>query len=279
MQQLSFQIKQLKTKDLKRQKATKRDYKKLISENTIISLFDSDKLVERMMYFILPNSIKTTAIRISCHQLDYAITERTNNLQTHSKVIGYTQRNGIRNNECSLAISSVETPKAHEIMMRLGKYVAKIYKQYLPMEYEDHIQKLKQKEKTILDEYIIPETPFTSGIVNKNTALTYHRDDGNIPNTMSCMLTLKNEVSGGYLVFPELEIAFECSNNSLLFMNGSKWIHGVSPFNLASKNGYRYTIVYYSLKGMWQCLPIDMELEHARKFELRNKKNEKKNND
>ena len=44
-------------------------------------------------------------------------------------------------------------------------------------------------------------------------------------------------------------------------------MHGVSPIRLKDKYSYRYTIVYYSLKNMWTCLPIGEELKNAQKTE------------
>ncbi len=265
MKEISIQIKKrLNSREFKLQKPTKKDLKGLIVESTLVSVYDGNKLLDKILYLSLPDSIKTKAILKACEQFHFAHTVRTNELKNLAKIIGYRQRTEIRNYYCSIALSALENPSAHEAMMKLGKYIANVFKQYLPDEYDHQMQSLKQKGREVLDDYIIEGTPFTSGIVNKNTALTYHRDKGNTPNSKACMLALKGEVSGGHLVFPELEIAFECANNSLIFMDGARWVHGVSNFQFASKFGYRYTIVFYTLMGMWECLPVGKELEFTR---------------
>lgn len=272
MKTVEIQIESLKFDCKKKDAPKKSDYECLITEPCIVIVLCRKKVITKFLYCNIPSNLSTHVILDACRKLYFKETIRTNELESVSKIIGYTQRTIIRNNECSLALSALESPKAHETLMRLGGYIAKVYKQYLPDEYLDHME----KAKGILTDYMVDASPFTSGIVNKNSALTYHRDEGNIPDTMSCMLALKKEQSGGYLSFPQLNLAFECCNNSLLFMDGQKWIHGVTPITL-SNNGYRYTIVFYTLKGMFKCLPINEELKHARQIEII-PKNAKKNN-
>ncbi|MEM9995406.1 MAG: hypothetical protein AAGE79_14910, partial [Acinetobacter pittii] len=56
--------------------------------------------------------------------------------------------------------------------------------------------------------YLIKGTPFTGGVINKNTALGYHRDSANTKDGISCMVILKKGVAGGELILPELNIGF-----------------------------------------------------------------------
>ncbi len=46
--------------------------------------------------------------------------------------------------------------------------------------------------------------------------------------------------------------------------DGQSILHGVTPINKVSPKGYRFSIVYYTLKRMWQCLEVDEELVRVR---------------
>ena len=118
----------------------------------------------------------------------------------------------------------------------------------------------EEKSKIIKDEWKIKGTPFSSGIINKNNALKYHYDTGNIKGVYSNMVCFKKNCEGGYLVLPEFDIALEVSNRSIVFFDGQDILHGVSPFQLTTMNGYRFTIVYYTLQQMWKCQEITEEI-------------------
>jgi hypothetical protein len=60
--------------------------------------------------------------------------------------------------------------------------------------------------------------------------------------------------------------------------DGQELLHGVTPIKQLSEHARRYTIVFYSLVGMWSCLPLDEELADARnaRWESELKKYERK---
>jgi len=120
----------------------------------------------------------------------------------------------------------------------------------------------------VLKDYQIENTPFTSGIINKDNQLKYHFDTGNFKDVYSCMLGFKEDILGGYLALPEYNCAFEIEDNSLFIFDGQNILHGVTPFEKLTEKSYRYTIVYYSLKRMWQCLPINDEVVRIRNKRL-----------
>jgi hypothetical protein len=120
-----------------------------------------------------------------------------------------------------------------------------------------------EETRIVLDDWKIGDTPFTSGIINKNNQLPYHFDAGNVKNVWSNMVVFKKDVTGGCLACPELGITFELKDNSVLMFDGQNILHGVTPFNKTSPNGYRYSIVYYSLLPMWNCLPPKEEIKQA----------------
>ena len=61
------------------------------------------------------------------------------------------------------------------------------------------ISLLSGGEKTLAavrPEWRIPGTIFTSGIINKNNPLRYHRDAGNFPRLWSCMYAIAADCGG-----------------------------------------------------------------------------------
>jgi hypothetical protein len=115
----------------------------------------------------------------------------------------------------------------------------------------------------------MPETHFTSGIINKNNPLKYHLDTGNFKDVFSIMLGLKKDIKGGYLHIPELKVNLKISNGSLSMFDGQRFVHGVTPMIGTTEQSYRFTIVFYSLVQMWNCLETSLEVANAKKAEDR----------
>jgi hypothetical protein len=121
-------------------------------------------------------------------------------------------------------------------------------------------------ESKVLNEWAIRDTPFTSGIINKNNPLKYHFDAGNFRGMYSCMVGFKQDVGGGFLALPDYGVAVEIAHNSVFMFDGQEILHGVTPIRRLSTKAFRYTIVYYSLQQIWKCLPLDGELARIRKL-------------
>ena len=78
------------------------------------------------------------------------------------------------------------------------------------------------------------------------------------------MVVFKGDVDGGHLVIPELDISLEVADNSLTIFDGQDLLHGVSPIEYRHEQSYRYSVVYYSLERMWQCMTVDEEIARIR---------------
>jgi hypothetical protein len=189
--------------------------------------------------------------------IKYDKNKRLAGLITRSRIFGYKPREKIRNDFCTSTMLAKESPKEHQIICNFAKTLSKIYKKQCPEIYNEHADLTKSK---LLPEWTIGDTPFSSGIVNKNNALHYHFDSGNFKNVYSNMVAFKSNVKGGYLSIPAYDIGLEIANNSLVLFDGQKILHGVTPIKLLSENAYRLSIVYYSLQQMWNCQPLNEEL-------------------
>jgi hypothetical protein len=103
---------------------------------------------------------------------------------------------------------------------------------------------------------------WTSGVINKTSTLPYHRDGFNF-DVWSSMPVLRRAVAGGFLDFPEYGLVSASRDGTALFFNGYRNVHGVTPLALTEKDGYRFSIVYYSLRGMKDCFTYAVEQKRA----------------
>lgn len=231
------------------------DYSELISEPSLIFNEDTDQL--ELVYLQLDDD--TSDIHEALKQLKFGQSERTSGIKTTSRIFGNQPRALPRRDFCTSSALARENPKAHETIARYSDKVAHYYKDYNPELYEAH----QKKTAKVRDEWRMEDSVFTSGIVNRNNALLYHYDSGNYTGVWSNMLVFKDRVSGGYLSLPEFDLAFALPNNSLLMFDGQRAMHGVTPIYQHEADAYRFSVVFYSLKTMWSCLPIDEEISRA----------------
>jgi hypothetical protein len=252
----------MKTLKLKVLKADTKDYfgrlaegketdRIIVSEDTIITDENGKTVV---LYKKIESD--TSELLRAVQTIEYGTGQRTGGLQTRSAIFGFKPRNAIRGDYCSSTAMGKNFSWQHEVIKKFGKELAKEYRSHLEEKFIEHEELIKSKVK---DEWVIEGTPFTSGIVNKNNQLGYHKDSGNFKGLYSNMIVLKKDVTGGMLDIPELNITIECQDNTIVYFDGQSLIHGVTPIKKTSKKGYRYTLVYYSLQQMWKCEGIDEE--------------------
>ena len=90
---------------------------------------------------------------------------------------------------------------------------------------------------------------FTSSISNYNISAPFHRDTGNIKNTVNIILTKRNNANGGCLNVPDYNSTFEQADNSMLVYPAWRNVHGVTPIKPIAENGYRNSLIFYPLKA------------------------------
>jgi hypothetical protein len=99
--------------------------------------------------------------------------------------------------------------------------------------------------------FLVPETVFTTITVNKTFRTACHRDAGDFSDGLSNLLVLSNngKYTGGYLVFPEYRIAVNVRPGDLLLVNNHEIIHGNTPIETYD-DGERISLVCYLREGM-----------------------------
>ena len=255
MKRLDLTFKEIDISKYKKRTALLTDVTNIIKDDVIIYV-DGQPTV-----FYKNIEEDTSQLRWAVKNMKYTLGKRTRGLISQSATFGYSPRIAMRHDFCTITSMAEKYPKQHHIISNYIKNIIKYYEEYFPEIYSKHKDIVYEK---VLQDWQIGNTPFTSGIVNKNNQLKYHFDTGNFKGVLSNMVVFKKGTAGGHLVIPSLDIALEVSDNSLTIFNGQEILHGVSPIEYDNEDGYRYSIVYYSLEQMWKCEPLDDEIERIR---------------
>lgn len=177
-----------------------------------------------------------------------------------SRTFGMAPRKvGQRRESCRPYSLATESPQEHAEICNLSYLLEQQLKDLFPAVWERD----KDLMGKVADEWRMAEDAlWTSGVVNKTSTLPYHRDGFNF-DTWSAMPVVRRGVEGGYLHFPEYDFTLACRDGYSAYFCGFKWVHGVTPMRKAHKDGYRYSVVYYALRGMKDCFTYAMETAKA----------------
>lgn len=97
------------------------------------------------------------------------------------------------------------------------------------------------------------DLPWTSGVINRTSALPYHRDSGNLKETWSAMLGARRDIEGGHLHLADYDVWLGIPHGSVCIFDGQSVLHGVSPIHPVSRRAIRYTIVAYAKAAIRNC--------------------------
>lgn len=261
MKTVELPVPQIDTKSLTsanmKRGALERDCQTIIDEDVLITTGGEPVIA----YLNLSGRVDTDALRWACQTAKYTTSKRTTGALSTSRVFGYMPRRTLLADYCHESDLKEIGAKQSAILKDFSKNLESFYGEFFPEVLARHY---KTVEENILPEWRLAGSPFTSGIVNKNNPLKYHRDAGNFKGLFSNMVAFKKDVQGGRLCLPEFGIKFEIADNSLLIFDGQKYVHGVTPIIKKSECAYRYTVVWYSLEQMWNCLPLGEEVARIR---------------
>lgn len=252
----------LNFKDYKQRAASEADFTEVLREP--FQLISGGQLV--MVYVELGDDLiaapPLSALRAALPHVKYTPRDRSSGMIGYTRTFGYQPRMALRHDFCTQAGLALEMPDVHACLEHGADVVSEYYARYAPHCFAAH----EQIAARVRPEYHLRQTPFTSGIINQSNPLPYHFDAGNFPDVWSGMLTFREAHAGGYLCFPEFRLAIQLSDKSLLMFDGQSTLHGVTPIRLLSDLAMRYTVVYYSLKGMWKCASNAEEVQRIRRL-------------
>lgn len=204
----------------------------------------------------------TAALRKAVLNFDYgSTTTRASGMDNTSRTFGYSPRRPVYGREgCQTTRLWNETPTGHDVLVDYAAHLQTMLADMFPEVYSADIDTMG----AVNDEWKLGETTWTSGVVNQSSALPYHRDAFNFA-VWTAMPVLRRGMKGGYLHIPEYNVTVESRDGWAVFFPGYHLVHGVTPMQQTKPGGYRYSVVYYALKGMKDCFTHAVETAYAKR--------------
>lgn len=185
---------------------------------------------------------------------------RQSGVPSQSRIFGFSPRMPVQQRDyCSAATLNRDYPETASTLFRYAEHMGRVYQAVFPDRYQHSLKMLEN----IRPEWRMKNSPFTSGIINLDNPLQYHYDAGNFEDTWSVMAVFKRGVAGGHLVLPEYDMKVACGDSSLFIFDGQSELHGVTPIVKTAADGYRYSVVFYSLEALCRCGSPTEELRRA----------------
>jgi hypothetical protein len=187
---------------------------------------------------------------------------RANGVRNRSRTFGYSPRRPVYRREgCQATTLALESPEAHRVICGYSDRLAELLAEIDPRLRERGAETVA----VVQPDWRLGESKlWTSGVINQSAVLPWHRDAFNFP-AWSAMPVLRRHIQGGHLRIPEYGATIACRDGWGVFFAGYDLIHGVTPMRLTRPDGYRYSIVFYALKGMKNCFEAAVETAYARK--------------
>ncbi len=166
---------------------------------------------------------------------------RSNSVASNS-IGGFTKNAGL---PCRLTHFTKNNLSAYQTIFPLCKYISDEYFSYVPDKW------LYQYDKYLSSpqEFVIPQTNFSTLTINMDFRTATHQDKGDCKTGLTCF-TVKNcgEWSGGELLFPEYGYGVNVQEGDLLLFNPHE-IHCNNPL----KGQGRLSFVLYLRDAMDKC--------------------------
>jgi len=128
-------------------------------------------------------------------------------------------------------------------MTLAGLEALKIIEDVCPELYQDHKQAV---ESRVPEKWRFAKL-FTSSISNFNIAAPIHRDNLNVKKSLNVIITKRRNSTGGNLYVPDYDVTLNSADNSMLVYPAWRNMHGVTPIIPTHNDGYRNSLVWYSL--------------------------------
>ena len=182
--------------------------------------------------------------------------KRASGIDQESRSFGMAPRKVMQGRDaCRPASLAYERPSEHAFLARLALDLGETLREISPEKYQENIDALAEIDK---DWRITEGALWTSGNINRSATLPYHRDGFNF-DSWSAMPVVRRGMRGGYLNVPEYGLTVGCRDGWVVFFNGYRIVHGVTPMAKSTDDGYRFSVVYYALRGMKDCFSYAVE--------------------
>lgn len=247
-------------RELRGQPATAEHYDELVEGPARIEWADGSLAA---VYDVVTSEVLDDELRSVLPTVEPASGIRTGGMPTRSRQFGARPRYPLRQREyCGRCTMERDYPDVYERLVALGAELARWYAEAQP---DMLARQLEWLDAEVRPEYRMTG-PYTSGIINLDNALPFHRDGGNVAGTWNAMAVVREDVIGGLFVAPAWRLAFAAGDRHALVLDAQRTTHGVTAVERVRVGGFRTSVVYYCLKALRVCGCRDDELARARQM-------------
>lgn len=232
------------------------DQPNVIDEPCLLRDAQTNELIALQLALPAANSGTAKAVEMGIKYetdvpMDSARPARLSGIGSRNRVFGTVEPNKLRRRPaCSPSRLDLEQAQLVKALAALAAAGCDEWQQIDTQTHQTHSDIVRSQIHT---DWLIGNTPFTSGVINFTAGLPYHKDSGNLLGSWSLMLSLRSNVDGGNLHLPEYGVTLGIFDRSLTIFNGQAVWHGVTPFHISRRNAHRFTIVYYAKRKVTQC--------------------------
>lgn len=199
-------------------------------------------------------------------EMDFGGTTRVGakSLYHKSQLFGYTPRSPLRRNWCSICALAREKPELYQRLVAWGKTAVELLEREAPealAEYWGHVN-----AAGIAKSWLLPGTPFSTAQINESSAVAYHLDAADVPDTWNVLFIINSQMSGGLTVLPRFRLAFSASGFAFCGFPTVAEVHGVTPLVKRSPAAFRYAMIFYTMTAMGKCGSPEEELDRIRNW-------------
>jgi hypothetical protein len=180
--------------------------------------------------------------------------------RTYSATFGTAPRKPVFQREgCASTAVKRDWPAQHAVLEQYAGKCQRALSQVAP----DALAESQGETAEILPDWRLqPETLWTSGVINRTVAMPYHTDSSNY-DVWSAMPVVRRGIRGGHLHIPEYGAVIDCRDSWCVWFPGYRLVHGVTPMRAETEDAYRYSVVFYALRGMKDCATTAQETRYA----------------
>lgn len=187
-------------------------------------------------------------------------TLRATGARNTSVTFGYRPRKPMMSQEgCVLTAFNRDYPNVAAFLAHYSEVLAEQVAQTFP---EVEAAAKEAVQEVLPDWRLSASSAWTSGVINRESSLPYHRDGNNF-EAWSVMPVIRRAVTGGHLHIPEYDITVPCRDGYAVAFFGKRLVHGVTPMKKTAPDGYRISVVYYALQGLKDCHTFAEETAYA----------------
>lgn len=177
----------------------------------------------------------------------------------NSGIVGYFDRNP-RFPYCRLTAFNQQNLQKFKDAYPIIKLVDKKYSELMPEFYK--------KQRALADrtsqDFVIPNTAFTTVTVNRNWQTAVHKDAGDFKEGFGNLVAIRNgDFDGGYFVVARWGVGFDMQNGDLLMVDVHQW-HGNTPIVKIDPRAVRLSLVMYYRENMVHCGTMKEELKRVK---------------